>query len=253
MAFIGLFSALLIILFAVCPAKHFATNSVDEFGYRDALNNDAIVYVWDKQGSSSASEKLRVYDQYAYRYFATVDNDFAFNKTLGAYEKDFYDTNGLLGNNYSLPEITKTENGLLRITAYGMGTESLIDVTFTNVENVTLFRIISSRERYEIENDGKGTFRLQIPYDENDFADFTVEFEHEVDINVGVEYYQYVSGELTVLRMKNAEGAYKEINSVLDRSKIGKEIIDYDTDNDSNKDIPCGMIFHRQDSFGFEA
>ncbi len=246
--FVGILSVILVVLFAVCPANHFATNNVDEFTYREALKNDALVYVWDKQGSATAVEKLRVYDQYAYSYFATVNNDFDWNKSIGAYERDFTETNGLFGSGYTLPEISKTEDNAIRITAYGMGTESLIDVTFTKVANVTKFTIVTAGDRYEVENDGKDTFRIELPYDENEYSDFTVEFEHEGELNVGVEFNQYVSGMLTVLRMKNGSTTYKEINNNIDKSKIGSELIDEDTQDNLQKDIPCGMMFHRRDT-----
>ncbi len=235
-AILAVLSSVLIILFAVCPKHNFSTNIVDTYSYREALKDDAVVYCWQQVGSTAVTEKLRVYDQVAYKYFGMVDNEFAWNEQLGAFEKDFLgDSVSLHGTNVPL-SITVVGSNSLEFTTFDSGADSFIDIKFTNVKNVTKITVKIANDELEFANDGNDTVRIELPYDDNDYGNFTVEFEYETAFSIGVDYTQYVMGERTEQRMKTIL-EYVDILSALD---------DVFADNQG---YTGGMIFNRQNTY----
>ncbi|MCH5164335.1 MAG: M28 family peptidase [Clostridiales bacterium] len=231
---LGVLSAILIIIFAVCPTNQLSTNIVNEYSYREAVKNDSVVYYWEQIGSGSVSEKLRVYDQIAYSYFGTVDNDFTWNPTLGVFEKDYLgNSTELHGTNVPL-NISVSGNSLV-FTTYDSAADSFIDITFTNMSGITSLTLVTGRDELEFTNDGNDTVRLVLPYDDNDYDNFTVRFNYTVAPNVGVEYHQYVMGSRTTQRM----------NTIVDYAQIVRSL----SDKDFASDISCGMIFYRQNTY----
>ncbi|MBE5731137.1 MAG: M28 family peptidase [Clostridiales bacterium] len=233
-AILAVFAAFLIIMFAVCPKQHFSTNIVDTYSYREAAKNDSLVYTWQQVGTSSATQTLNVYDQVAYKYFGSVNNDYTWNADEQAYQKSFSgSTEALLGTlspiNVSMDSTEKT----LTFETYDSGAGSFIDITLTNVSYVTKLVISTGSGDIEIINDGNSTIHFELPYDVDTF---TVKLECERAFTLGVDYTQYVTGDRTEQRMKGGVSEYTEILGGLG----DKEFVD---------DITCGMIFNRQTTF----
>lgn len=233
-AILAVFAAFLIVMFAVCPKQHFSTNIVDTYSYREAVKNDSIVYAWQQVDSSSATQTLRVYDQVAYKYFGMINNDYTWNANEQAYEKSFSgSTEALLGTISPINVSFSSDSKTLTFDTYDSGAGSFIDITLTNVANVTKLVISTGSDDIEITNDGKSTIHFELPFDVDTF---TVKLESERAFTLGVNFTQYVSGDRTVQRM---DGGVKEFKEITDGFK-GKEFAG---------DISCGMIFNRQITF----
>lgn len=240
---LGVLSAFLIIMFAVCPTHYFSTNIVNEFSYREAIKDNSVLFVWEQSGDTvdTADKKIRIYDQSAYKYFAQVDKDYSWNNSIKAYEKDFLgDYQNILDT--GAPMIISVDGSDLKLTAFDLAGDSFVDLTLTNVSAVTEFTIDIGRDKIEVTNDGKNTINLQFPYDDNDYGSFTISFTIDPELNngneklnMGVTFTQYVSGNKADLIM-NHLSEYKDIESVLSSKSF-------------HDDITCGLIFTRKGSF----
>lgn len=237
---LGILSSLVIILCAVCPAPHFSTNIAETFSFREGLKDNSLVYHWEQQGSDAAIETLRVYDKVAYSYFGRVDNEFAYDRQIDAYVKNFRgNINSLLGTNEPVTILLLDDDNGLKFNTYNLANESFISVKLTNVADVTKFTIKTERDEYEILNDGKDTLILELPYSNNDYGTFSIIFEHTEELNVGVEYDQYVYGDRTERIMSSNENSLVEYFSI--RSAFASE--------DYYNEISCGMIFHKENYY----
>ena len=163
-----------------------------------------------------------------------INNDYSWNDDEQAYEKNFSgSTEALLGTLSPINVSFSSDNKTLTFDTYDSGAGSFIDITLTNVANVTKLVISSGSGDIEITNDGNSTIRFELPYDVDTF---TVELEYERAFTLGVDYTQYVTGDRTEQRMKGGVSEYTEILSGLgDKEFVG--------------DITCGMIFNRQTTF----
>ncbi|MBR2967705.1 MAG: M28 family peptidase [Clostridia bacterium] len=229
-AILAIFAAFLVVMFAVCPANKFDTNIVNTYSYREAVKDNSLVYHWKQEGTSAAVETLRVYDQVAYSYFGTIDKDYSYNPTVGAYEKTFTGSSSSLGT-ISPISIVKTGNSSLVFTPFDNASDSIIDIVLSNISGVTKITIETNDGKIELENDGLDTMRIELPYDENTYGSFTITFEYEKSFSIGVNYTQYVSGERTEQRMRTLT-EYEDVRSGL-------------SDKDFAEEISSGMIFNR--------
>ena len=246
-ALIGVLSAILIIIFAASPAHHFATNAIDVFSYREAVKNDSIVFTWDLAGDTASStlSKLVVYDQAAFKYFGNTNSfdreDYTWNKNLNAYEKVFVgDVKQVFGT--ASPVTVNVSGGILNILPFGNANDSYIDIKLKNVSAVTEFIVMANYRRYEITNDGKSAVNLVLPYGDDDYKNFTIEFKIDKErnngsgsLNVGLEYRQYISGTLANGTMNNI-GEYENLKSSF--------LSTYEKEN-----LNCGMILSKSSSY----
>ncbi len=238
----GVLSVVLVLLFAGCPTRYFGTNATNTFSYREAIKNDSVVFVWDLQGDSvaEADSKLVVNDLAAYKYIQNIDNEFVWNNADKTFDKMFLgDVTDLFDTN--TPVSITTSGGILTINSYGNGRDSFIDIKFTNIEAVTEITVQASGKRIEITNDGKSTLNLVLPYGDDDYKSFTVEFDVDADlnngsenVNVGVEYTQYISGVQALSALEDV-GDFNSINNDFDRL--------YD------EDLNYGIILHKTSSY----
>lgn len=237
-ALLGVLASILIILFAACPARHFDTNVVDTYSYRESVKNNSIVYYWEELGTGvAATEKYRIYDQVAYTYLARLDKGFKWDSSIGAYEKDFTGNTAAILDGVG-PNVVIDSNSMV-VKPYASANESFIDLKLSNLSRVSKMTIKPDRgDEIELDVGDYETFNLKLPYNSNDYQTFTITFEFTGSLEVGVDYYQYVTGKRTT---QNMTESLQELVDIIDGFKrAGADFVD---------DISCGMIFHRQNTY----
>ncbi|MDE7395693.1 MAG: hypothetical protein K2M95_06220 [Clostridiales bacterium] len=85
---VAILSSFMIILFCAFNAT-FSTSAVARVSYADSIYDDALLFVYEKNGSSAATANVAVYDQAAYNYIRYAINDMHWNGDARAYQKEY--------------------------------------------------------------------------------------------------------------------------------------------------------------------
>ncbi len=185
-ALLCVISVVMIILFSSFNAG-FSSAVAGGYGYRNAIYNDSLVYVWTKNGST-VSSTIEVHDQIAYKFMARGLDGFEWNDEKQAYVKE--DTAKSIIASGQEPTITKNSDGsIYTFTPYD-GLRSEITLVLNNVSTVTSLSFDNNRDEvYTVTNDGSPTLHVHLPYG---YGAFTLTIEGASSLNI--EYTEHRAG-----------------------------------------------------------
>lgn len=182
--------AVVIMILSVSFSAQFGTSYAGSYDFDDYIYKDSLVFVWEKD-SSGVSENLEIRDQMAYKFMSRALDEFKWDAYKEAYVKDF-------GGNISSilpgePSIV-AESGTVTITPYGGAVNSRIMLRLTDASGIQSVSVFSADgTEFEVENYGNDVIEIYLPYKDDDYNSFRLEFE-ATSSSVNIEYVQYISG-----------------------------------------------------------
>ena len=179
-------SIVMIILFSSFNAG-FGSAVAGGYGYRNAIYNDSMVYVWEKNGSS-ISRTIEIHDQIAYKYMSRALDGFEWDSEKQAYVKA--DTANNVVTSSQEPTITKNADGSVYTFSPFDGMRSEITIVINNASPITSLTFDNGRDdEYTVTNDGESKLTIQLPYG---YGTFTMAVEGATTLNI--EYTEHRAG-----------------------------------------------------------
>lgn len=190
-------SVVMIILFSSFNAG-FSSAVAGGYGYRNAIYNDSVVYVWTKT-NSTVTRTIEVHDQLAYKYMRAALDSFDWNSEKNAYVKTDTANNVILSGQE--PTITKSGEEYT-FNTYG-GARSEITITLSGAASVTSLTFKSGDNEYTVTNDGNETLNIHLPYGYGNTFSMKAEGANTLNIHY-VEHRAGSDGNINNLREWNA-------------------------------------------------
>ncbi len=194
-------SVVMIILFSSFNAG-FSSAVAGGYGYRNAIYNDSVVYVWTKT-NSTVKRTIEVHDQLAYKYMRASLDGFDWDSDKSAYVKTDTANNVVLSGQE--PTVTKSGEEYT-FNTYG-GARSEITITLGGAASVSELTFKSGDNEYTVENDGNETLTVHLPYGYGNT--FTMKAVGVNTLNIHyVEHRAGSDGNINNLREWNAVKTY---------------------------------------------
>ena len=159
----------IVALFSGGFGASFGKTITTPYTYEDAIYNNALVYEWEKNGST-VTQKLVVDDLIAYKFLRYAVDDLEWTGTR--YEKTVrYGSDAVV--NIS-PTVTRDGN-VYTVSTFD-GPRSTVTLTIPNASAITKITVTNAHgDDYEYEFDGNDTIVLRTPYGFGNSFKFTVE------------------------------------------------------------------------------
>lgn len=176
--------------------------------YRNAIYNDSMVYVWERNGTGAAVRTVEVHDTIAYKYMYRAMDGFKWDSDKQAYVKTDDALKVVAGG--MEPTITKSDDGLsYKFKPYDSA-NSEITVKLTGASSVTKFTFDNGvGDPYEVENDGNSTVNIQLPYG---YGAFTMTVDSSATL--GIEYVEHCPDHHNINNLEEWAQVKKFIDSV---------------------------------------
>ena len=186
--FTSVVSAVLIMLFCAFSTT-FSTAAIAKANYYNDIYDDALVFVYEKEGDGAGVATVEVHDLAAYNDIRYAVNDLHWNSDKRAYEKSY---NGNV--NRVVPSEPKMEaaGSVVNFTSFDWA-DSQIVLTLTNAQNVKSVVCngtdeSTKSETFEFDNEEKIVLRLPFGYE---LKDITLTAESG-DPSCAVEFTQHI-------------------------------------------------------------
>ena len=178
----------------------YSSSAVYNAGYYDAIYDDALLFVYEKNSSSEAETSIEVHDQSAYNYIRYAINDMKWNADKKAYVKDYTASSESVLPNIVNYDFSKTGN-TIKFKVFDPS-NSQVTVRLKNAENVATVVFNEEdenrkSEEYTFSNQSEIIFRLPYGYDygyEDSMAYFTLTLKNSDGntVSCDVEFEQHV-------------------------------------------------------------
>lgn len=174
-------SAIMIVLFCSFGTT-FSSAAATNYGYCDTIYDDTLLFVYEKNESSSPEVSVQVHDQIAYNYIRYAVNDLKWNADKNAYVKDY---NGSVSNIINITPEISVSGSVVSFTTLDTDM-SQITVTLRNASNIksVIFNDNDEARKEEYTFSGQDEIVFRLPYG---YSNFTM----TVDANCDIEFEQH--------------------------------------------------------------
>ncbi|WP_251617640.1 hypothetical protein [Pumilibacter muris] len=214
-SFVAFISAVMVVMFCSFGTTAYSSASAQAYSYYDSIYDDSLLFVYEKNGTASATTTVEVHDMAAYNFIRYAVKDMSWNADKKAYVKNYNGrTEDVLSS--SVSDFDKNSSGAVAFKITDSG-NSLVTVTLKGasaVKSVIFNKGDENRESEEYTFNEQNEIVFRLPYGYSDF-DMTI------DASCEIVFEQHIFNSSNISSMGDWDELYKYY---LSNSEVGPSI-----------------------------